>query len=291
MQLEPPVFRPPSEAFSLILQLTIGCQHNACTFCGAYKGKTYRSKDWAEIKKDIDDCAMQMSSVDKVFLADGDALATTTPLILKTTHYLYKKFSGLERVSMYAGPKDILQKSLNELKEIRAAGVKMLYMGVESGSDTILQAVKKGVTASEMIEAGRKALQAGFKLSVTVINGLGGTKMWREHAIETGKVLTAMDPTYLAALTLMVLPDTPLYRQVQRGSFIIPDTIGILQEIKLILEHTNLTNCIFRTNHASNYLPLSGTLSKDKNALISLLDRAITNPAAIPLRPEHSRRL
>jgi len=291
MRLEQPVFRPPSEAFSLILQLTIGCRHNACSFCGMYKGKKFRSKTWEEIKNDIDECAAQMGSVRRVFLADGDALTAATPLILKTAHYLYKKFTSLKRVSMYAGPKDILQKSTDELHEIRANGIELLYMGVESGSDKILQAVGKGVTADEMIKAGQKALQAGFKLSVTIINGLGGTAMWREHAIETGKVLSKIDPTYLGALTLMVVPNTPLHHQVQQGKFQVPNSTEILREMKLLLENINISNCIFRTNHASNYLPLRGTLNKDRESLIAILEKAITSPAAIPLRPDHIRGL
>jgi radical SAM superfamily enzyme YgiQ (UPF0313 family) len=178
MHLEPPVFRPPSEAFSLILQLTIGCRHNACTFCSSYKRKKFRIKSWEEIKNDIDQCASQMRDVGKIFLADGDALAAATPLILKTAFYLNKRFPDLERISMYAAPRDILEKSLDELQEIRSAGIKLLYMGVESGSDNILRAVCKGVSAEEMVQAGRKALQSGFELSVTIINGLGGTAIW-----------------------------------------------------------------------------------------------------------------
>ncbi|AGL01432.1 radical SAM protein [Desulfoscipio gibsoniae] len=291
MHLEPPVFRPPSEAFSLILQLTIGCRHNACTFCGSYKRKKYRIKDWEEIKNDIDVCASQMTGVQKVFLADGDALAAATPLILKTSFHINKKFPGLERISMYAAPKDILEKSMDELKDIRAAGVKLLYMGVESGSDNILRAVCKGVTAEEMIQAGKKALQAGFELSVTIINGLGGTALWEEHARETARVISAMNPTYLSALTLMPVRNTVLYRQIQEGKFVLPDAMQMLQEMRCLLEHINLTNCVFRTNHASNYLPLRGVLNRDRDSLIAILDRAITQPGAIPLRPENSRGL
>lgn len=291
MHLEPPVFRPPSEAFSLIFQLTIGCRHNACTFCGMYKGKTYRIKTWEEIKGDIDICAAQMKGIKKVFLADGDALAADTPLILKTAFYLYKKFPGLKRISMYAGPKDILAKSVDELEEIRNAGISLLYLGVETGSDNILKAVCKGVSAKEMVQAGRKALQTGFELSVTIINGLGGTALWEEHAVETAKVITAINPTYLGALTLMPVPNTVLYRQIQQGKFILPDAMLILREMKCLLENMDLTNCIFRTNHASNYLPLRGILNKDKNSLVTLLEQAISQPGTIPLRPEYRRGL
>lgn len=291
MHLEPPVFRPPSEAFSLILQLTIGCRHNACTFCGMYRGKNFRVKNWDEIKKDIDQCLAQMGNVKKVFLADGDALWAPASLIVQTAEYLYKHFPGLERVSMYAGPLDILGKSPEELKAINGSGVQMLYLGVESGNQDILQAVRKGVTAGEMVLAGQKALQAGFSLSVTVINGLGGKDLWREHALDTARVLSEINPTFVGALTLMVVPNTPLYQKIQRGDFEIPDSAGILRELKCLLENINLTQCVFRSNHASNYLPLRGTLNRDRDKLVALLEQAVSNPGAVPLRPENSRGL
>jgi len=291
MHLEPPVFRPPSEAFSLILQLTIGCRHNACTFCGSFRSKKFRIKSWEEMQKDIDLCAQEMVNVQRIFLADGDAMAAPAPLIMQSANYLYKKFSGLKRVSMYAGPLDILAKTPSELRDIRKSGVSLLYMGLESGNKEILKAVCKGVTPTQMVEAGRKAIDAGFELSVTIINGLGGTALWREHATETAKVLSSIDPNYAGTLTLMVLRNTPLYRKVERGEFIVPDTIGMLKELKCMLENVNLTQCVFRSNHASNYLPLSGTLNRDRDKLITLLEKAVTNPGAIPLRPENSRRL
>jgi len=164
-------------------------------------------------------------------------------------------------------------------------------LGLESGSDEILHNICKGVDSREMTEAGRKALQAGFELSVTIINGLGGTELWETHARETGQVLSAIDPTYLGALTLMVVPNTPLYQKVQQGSFQIPDTKGILMELNCLMENLNLTNCIFRTNHASNYLPLRGVINKDKDDIIAILKQAISRPETIPLRPEYSRGL
>jgi len=288
MHLEAPVYRPPSEAYSLIFQLTIGCRHNACTFCGLYKGKPYRSKTWEQIKKDIDSCAY-LRGVQRVFLADGDALAAETSLILQTADYLNNKFPGLERIAMYAGPKDILKKSMDELKQIRASNIQMLYMGVESGSNNILKAVHKGVTAEQMVEAGRKALEAGFELSVTIITGLGGTELWEEHARETGKIISAINPTYLSALTLMPLPHTILYDQIQQGKFTVPDTMLFFREMKLLLENLDLKDCIFRCNHATNYLPLRGVLNRDRDALIDVLDRAINQPDSIPLRPESAR--
>ena len=291
MHLEPPVFRPPSEAFSLILQLTIGCRHNACTFCVSFRSKKFRIKSWEEVQKDINHCAQEMVNVRRVFLADGDALAAPAPLIIQTAEHLYNKFPGLERVSMYAGPIDILAKTPAELRDIRNSGVSLLYMGLESGNEEILKAVCKGVTPTQMVEAGRKAIEAGFELSVTIINGLGGTVLWREHATDTAKVLSSIDPNYAGILTLMVVRNTPLYRKVQRGEFVVPNIIDMFKELKLLLENVNLTQCVFRANHASNYLPLSGTLNRDRDKIIALLDKAVTNPGAIQLRPENSRRL
>ena len=291
MHLEPPVFRPPSEAYSLILQLTIGCRHNACTFCGMYRGKKFRIKSWAEVQKDIDLCALQMVGMHRVFLADGDALSAPAPLITQTAQYLYSKLPGLERISMYAGPLDILAKTTTELQDIRKSGVSLLYMGLESGSERILKTVSKGVTAAQMVEAGKKAIQAGFELSVTIINGLGGYELWREHATDTARGLSNIDPTYAGTLTLMVVPDTPLYRKIQQGEFKIPGTIDILKELKCLLENVNLTNCVFRSNHASNYLPLRGVLNRDRDKLVALLEQAVSEPDAVPLRPESSRGL
>jgi len=291
MHLEPPVFRPPSEAFSLILQLTIGCRHNACTFCGSFRSKKFRIKSWEEVQNDIEQCAQETVNVHRIFLADGDALAAPAPLIIRTAEQLYNKFPGLERVSMYAGPTDILAKTPAELIDIRNSGVSLLYMGLESGSEEVLKAVCKGVTATQMVEAGRKAIEAGFKLSVTIINGLGGTGLWHEHATDTAMGLSSIDPNYAGTLTLMVLRNTPLYRRGQRGEFVVPNTIGMLKELKCMLENVNLTQCVFRSNHASNYLPLSGTLNKDRDKLIALLEKAVTNPGVIQLRPENSRRL
>jgi len=256
-----------------------------------YRGKKFRVKSWAEVQKDIDQCASQMVGTHRVFLADGDALSAPAPLITQTAQYLYSKLPGLERISMYAGPLDILSKTTTELQDIRKSGVSLLYMGLESGSDKILKAICKGVTAAQMVEAGKKAIQTGFELSVTIINGLGGYELWREHATDTARVLSSIDPTYAGTLTLMVVPDTPLYRKVHQGEFKVPGTIDILKELKCLLENVNLTCCTFRSNHASNYLPLRGILNRDRDKLVALLEQAVSKPNAVPLRPESSRGL
>lgn len=291
MRYELPIFRPPSEAFSLILQITIGCSHNACTFCGAYRGKKFRVKTWDEIEQDIAEASIEFKGINRIFLADGDALAVKTDLLLKILDRLYSSFPGLERVGIYAGPKDILAKSESELSELRRHGLKILYMGLESGSDRILKDIRKGVTAAQMVEAGKKALAAGFDLSVTIITGLGGQELWEEHAVETARIASAIDPTYLASLTLIVVPGTPLEQKVKRGEFKLLTPWQTLQELKLLIENLSLTNCVYRANHASNYLPLKGVLNRDKKALLSLLNKALEHPDEVTLRPEYARGL
>lgn len=286
-----PLFRPPSEAFSLILQVTIGCSHNACAFCGMYKTKKFRVKDWKELESDIVLAAREMRQARRIFLADGNALAMPTASMLLLLGRLYRAFPMLERVAAYAGPRDILEKSDRELQEIRQAGLEILYLGVESGNGEILHQMHKGVTPSEMIAAGQKAIQAGFKLSVTVINGLGGRNLMREHALDTARLLSQIDPHYLGLLTLMPVPGTVLAMRIARGEFILPGPWEILTEIKLMLEHMQLSNCVFRCNHASNYLPLKGTLSRDQQALVALLDEALQNPDRYRLKPDFLRGL
>jgi radical SAM superfamily enzyme YgiQ (UPF0313 family) len=256
-----------------------------------YKTKKFTVRSWDEIEQDIDSVAHEMRPIRRVFLADGDALALETSLLLKVLRKLYKTFPNLERVGVYAGPKDILNKSEEELKQLYQAGVKILYLGLETGSDRLLQAVRKGVNAAQMIEAGRKALDCGFELSVTVITGLGGQEYWHEHAVETARVASAINPTYLGALTLMVVPGTALHRQIEAGEFKLLNTGQTLMELKVMLDNVDLRNCIFRSNHASNYLPLRGTLNRDRNKLVAILDRALTDPSRAQLRPEFMRGL
>lgn len=289
MRYDQPVFRPPSEAASLILQVALGCSHNACTFCGMYKGKKFRVKAWEEILSDLAAAKRFYPNAARVFLADGNALALDTDLLLKTIEKCYQEFPLLERVGIYAGPKDILAKSAGELAEMRKAGLVILYLGLESGSDSVLKAVAKGVSSAQLVKAGRKALEAGLTLSVTVILGLGGLELWEEHALRTAEAVSAIDPTYLSALTLMVVENTPLYEKVKRGEFHVLTPQQSLTELKLMLEKVNLTNCVFRSNHASNYLPLRGTLDRDKGALISLLENSLARPEL--LKPEFLRGL
>ncbi|MFZ5597317.1 MAG: radical SAM protein [Bacillota bacterium] len=291
MNYDMPLFRPPSEAFSLILQVTIGCSHNGCTFCGMYKMKKFRVKDWDEIEADINEAAAHTRGVKRVFLADGDALAMDTGLMIKLLDKLHKIFPGIQRVASYAGPRSILEKSPEELRLIRESGLKLLYLGVESGSDDILKSVKKGVTSAQMVEAGRKAKEAGFELSVTILTGLGGKEKSVENAVETALVLNRMQPDYVGALTLTPVPNTVLYQKIRNKEFEPLGPMEFLQELKLFLENLSLEKCIFRCNHASNYLPLRGTLPEDKENLTKLLGDVVSNPGKYKLKPEHLRGL
>lgn len=291
MQYDMPLFRPPSEAYSLILQVAVGCSHNACTFCGMYKMKKFRVKDWAEIESDIREASQYSARVDKVFLADGNALAMDTGQMVRLLDKLYKTFPDLKRVSSYAGPRDLLKKSMDELKTISGSGLKLLYLGVESGSDDILKGVNKGVTAAEMTEAGLRAKEAGFELSVTVLTGLGGKSRSHQNAVETAALLSHIQPDYIGALTLTPTPNTILYNKIKEGEFLTLDPLENLQEIKWMLENLSLKKCLFRCNHASNYLPLKGVLPDDKERLTSLLDDVVQNPKKYKLKPEYLRGL
>lgn len=292
MKYDMPLFRPPSEAFSLILQVTIGCSHNACTFCGMYKMKRFRIKEWEEIESDIRDASVYARGAERIFLADGNALAMETDMMVNLLKILYVTFPGLQRVTSYAGPRDLLDKTLDDLKLIRKSGLSMLYLGVESGSDGILAEVHKGVNSDEMVEAGRRAKEAGFELSVTVLTGLGGKFKSRENAVETALILNRIQPDYIGALTLTPTPNTVLYRKIKKGEFILLDPLENLQELKWMLENLSLNNrCLFRCNHASNYLPLKGALPEDRDRLVALLGDVVENPGRYRLKPESMRGL
>lgn len=292
MLYEEPVFRPPSEAYSLILQVTIGCAHNACAFCGMYKGKKFRVRSREEIHRDIREAAAATGGrVNRVFLADGDVLAMETEDLLDLLSFLFHAFPRLERVAGYAGPRDLLAKTPAELTQIRKAGLQLLYLGVESGNDQILKKMVKGVDAAGMIRAGRAAIDAGFTLSVTVITGLGGRERSCDHARATARVINTIKPHFLSALTLMVVENTPLYRQVKQGEFTLLSPLESLQEIAWLLADINLSGCLFRSNHASNYLPLKGILNDDRERLIALLKQAVKDPARAGIRPEYLRGL
>jgi radical SAM superfamily enzyme YgiQ (UPF0313 family) len=301
------VVRPPSEAWSYILQITYGCSHNKCTFCSTYLDKPFRVRPVKEVLEDIEMARSTIPHTRRVFLADGNALVLSTRQLVPILDALDKAFPNLERVSIYANAQDILRKSEEELATLYRKKLGMIYMGLESGDEGILRRVKKGATAAEMIEAVKKAQAVGpsiprqarddagsgrgFKVSVIGILGLGERQRSREHAIATGQVVSAMDPAYFSLLTLMVVPGTGLYRQYQAGQFVLIEPLEMLEEMRVMIQHMEgLTRCVFRTNHASNYLPLAGTLPQDKEKLLATLDRALAQGKSV-LRPECLRAL
>ncbi|GAV23604.1 radical SAM protein [Carboxydothermus pertinax] len=285
------IFRPPSEAYSIILQVTTGCSYNKCTFCGMYKDKKFSVRPIKEIKEIIAFFKRKYPFVEKVFLADGDALSAPTDYLLEVLDVLKNTFPRLKKVSSYAGPKSLLNKKDEELKLLHDHGLNLLYLGLESGSDIILKNVQKGFTANEIITACHKAKSANFELSLTVISGLGGREHWEEHAIASAEVVSKINPHFLATLTLMLVPGTKLAKEVQENRFQMPSAKEILKELRMFLYNLNLTNTVFRSNHASNYLILKGTLNQDREKLIKILDDVINNEGVFYLRPEYLRRL
>ncbi len=276
MRYEGNIFRPPSEARSLILQITIGCAHNKCTFCGMFKEKNFRVRDVNEVIEDINAARKKYSYVEKIFLADGDALCLANDKLLYILNHIGKVFPECSRVGIYGSPHDALRKSVPELIELKNAGLGIVYIGAESGSDEVLKKIKKGVSASQIIEGVKKIEEAGILASVTFISGLGGKVLWKDHAIETGKMISQMGASYVSLLTLMLENETELFKDIKNGNFEILSAEEILVETKLMMENVFLTKkCIFRSNHASNYVSLKGELPQDKDEIIKILDEAM----------------
>ena len=265
-----PLYRPPSEAQSLIFQVTLGCSFNECSFCDMYRGKEYVEKPWEEVKKEIDITAKQMSDTKRIFLADGDALNLSTDYMVKIVEYLYSKFPNLERVSCYAMPMNLLKKSLEELKKMYDAGLTMLYLGIESGSDIILKKVTKGAVAKTIIKACNKAKDAGYTLSCMIILGLGGKTYTKEHIKGTAEVINACSPHYVGTLTLY-LEDrikNEFFTKFDEPFIPISDSEA-LEELENLVDQINVTNnVIFRANHGSNAYNIKGTFPQDKNAML-----------------------
>lgn len=279
MKYEGIVYRPPSEAYSLIVQVTIGCSQNHCAFCSMYKTKQFRIRSTDEIIDDFMEAREMYPKIEKIFLADGDALICPVQDLEMILKLIRKKFPECRQVTCYASPKSILLKKTDELKRLCQLGLSMVYMGLESGSDKVLEYMKKGADPKEMIKAAEKIHNAGIRLSVTAISGLGGKKWWKEHAVETGKVLSEMKPEYAGLLTLMIEEGVPLEQEIKSGRFQLMNPYEILIETREMLEHMDCPGCIFRSNHASNYISLRGTLNKDKEKLIKQLDQAVSGSA------------
>ena len=283
------VIRPPSEADSLILQVTLGCSHNKCTFCGTYADKTFRSRPLEEVFEDIESVKPYAGHVTRVFLADGDAMVVSQSHLLEVLDKLNESFPNLQRVGIYANARDIIKRPPSQLEELRKRGLGIAYLGLESGSDEVLKEVNKGATARELVEAVRAAQAAGIKMSVIALLGLGGRELSEEHARKTAWALNEMQPRFASFLTLMLVPGTPLERRHARGEFDILEPVEFLKELRTIVRDLRLEKTIFRTNHASNFLSLGGTLPKDKARILAELDRGIRGE--VPLRPEFFRGL
>ena len=289
MHYEGSIIRPPSEADSLLLQVTVGCSHNKCTFCNTYDGKRFTIKDDAIIEADIDYAARSFRFARRVFLMDGDALIIPQKRLVRILSSIREKMPWILRVGIYANAKGVLRKTPDELVQLRDLGLGIAYLGLESGDAQVLKDVKKGHSPERIIEAGRMIRAAGIKLSVMVIVGIAGRQRSLEHARATGKALSAIDPNYAAALTLMISPGTPLAAQVSDGSFELLTPHEMLLELREILVNTNLTRGLFVANHASNYLPLRVKMPADKQKAIQALDSALRGQTT--LRSEWMRGL
>ncbi|MFW5752689.1 MAG: radical SAM protein [Planctomycetota bacterium] len=289
MHYEGHVIRPPSEAESLILQVSVGCSHNACSFCGTYRGVRFHPTASARIAADLDWAATHHPHTRRVFLCDGDPTALPTDRLLWILASIRRRLPQVERIACYASAHSVARKSDAELTELRAAGLRMAYLGLESGDDAVLATVNKGCDARTQITQARRLIDAGCKLSLTVLLGLGGRERWREHASATGAAVSAIDPAHVAALTLMPLPGTPLAEAIAEGRFALPGPQEILAELRELLAAIDLTRGLFLADHASNYLPLRIRLPRHKADALARIDAALAG--ALPLRPERWRGL
>ncbi|HUW45459.1 MAG TPA: radical SAM protein [Dehalococcoidia bacterium] len=305
----PNIIRPPSEWKSYFLPLTSGCSNNTCAFCGYY-GSKLQIRDVDDIKSEIDAVALftrrgirlpNVSEVvyavaqgwdgKRVFLQDGDALVYPFPKLREVLQYLNGKLPGVERIGTYATPQDILRRSSDELKELRRLKMGIFYTGLETGDGELLQKIGKGVSSDELVEAGKKVKGAGISFSLTIILGLGGIEGSKKHVFGTAKVLTEIDPDYVGALTLTLVPGTPLYEQWERNEFHPLSPFQSLEELRLIIENSNFTDCFFSSMHASNYLSVRGRLPQDKERMLSELEKVLAAGDPSLLRPEFLRGL
>lgn len=288
MKYEGSIYRPPSEARSLIVQVAVGCAHNKCTFCSMYKDKSFRIKSWEEIKEDLDEARENYRYIKRIFLADGDALVLPAKKLIQILDYIKEIFPECERVGIYAAPKDILLKSEEDLKALKESGLGIVYIGIESGDDQILKDIEKGVSSSEIISSGQKLKAAQIPISITLISGIGGKEKTKEHAIQSARVVNRINPEYVSFLTLMLEEGTPLYEDWQNDKFSLLSPKEALEEIRLFIENTDLKGSIFRANHASNYISLGGILNEEKDELLKDIDEALSEDF---FKPEHLRGL
>ena len=287
MHYEGNIIRPPSEALSILLQVTLGCSHNKCTFCGTYKDKRFTIRNDETILSDILFASKYMRKQHRLFLIDGDALIIPQRKLVWILDMIKEHLPWVKRVGAYGNAKSIKMKSDDQLAELKEKGLGILYLGVESGDDETLKKVCKGTSAANLINQGRRVKNAGIKLSVTVLLGIAGRADSQRHAKATGELLTAMNPNYVGALTVMLLPDTPLEEDYRACRFELPDTRGLLLELREMFTHTQLSGGLFMANHASNYLPIRAALPKDRDKTLALIDAALRGE--VDLKPEWMR--
>ena len=289
MHYEGMIIRPPSEAHSILLQVTLGCSHNKCTFCGTFRGKRFNIKKDDIIFQDIEFARENCKRQNRLFICDGDALIVPQKRLVPILERIRDRLPWVDRVGLYANTKSIAMKSDGELKQLKELGVGIAYMGLESGDDAVLKNIRKGADAEKMITQGRRLKAAGIKLSVTVLVGLAGKEGSLNHARETGRVLSAMDPDFVGALTLMLVPGTELYQDHEAGRFELISPEEMLAELGTMIGATHLTDGLFHANHASNYLPIRAHLPRDKEKTLELISRALGGD--IKLKPEYMRAL
>ncbi|MCF6365141.1 MAG: radical SAM protein [Bacteroidales bacterium] len=291
IQYEQPLFRPPSEARSLILQITSGCSWNKCAFCEMYASKSFRVKPFGIVKQEIEQVANSSLKFNKVFLADGDAMVLSAGKLLQILNEINDKFLKIRRISIYARPSDFVKKTLSELKELKSAGLELAYVGVESGDDEVLKHINKGETYKSTIEGLLKAKEAGIKLSVMILNGLGGEELSRQHAVNSAKVLNEVQPEYASTLVLSLPLGEAHFTNRYSGKFTMLNKLELIEEMGIFLKNTELEQTVFRSDHASNYLVLKGILSKDKASLLHKINEVLNNPQLADLREEWERGL
>lgn len=270
------IYRPPSEAYSLLVQVTIGCSHNKCTFCNMFKEKQFKVRNPEEVLEDLAWARSHYSRVERIFLCDGDALCLANHKLIRILDYIRENFPECERVTTYGRATDALRKTDEELRELREHGMTMVYLGAESGSSRVLEMVNKGETREQLIQGVKRLENAGIKTSVTFISGLAGPDMWEEHAIETGKMIAEMNASYVSLLTLMLQPPAPMLEDYRSGKFKLLSPEEVLAETCLMLKYAKPSKpCVFRSNHASNYVSLRGNLPADNENMIASLKRCM----------------
>ncbi|MFT4754897.1 MAG: radical SAM superfamily enzyme YgiQ (UPF0313 family) [Salibacteraceae bacterium] len=288
IQYNEPLFRPPSEGRSLIIQITLGCSWNKCSFCEMYTSKSFKARPEKEVFADIDAFLPHASQINKVFLADGDPLVLSTARLVRILDKLNEVFPKLRRISTYASPSNLSKKSVKDLELLRAKGLSLLYVGIESGDSEVLAAIQKGETFETTIEGLNKSKAAGMDSSVMIINGVGGTLLSKQHAIHSAKVLNATQPKFASTLVLTAHKGLAHYQNRYKGTFIELNTVELFEEMKLFMEQLDLKETIFRSDHASNSLVLKGVLGKDKLMFLRQINEAIANPHSKNVRPYKS---